>query len=332
MANSTLVKLDYTFEVERGSTWGTAIASLPQGLPVDNLDIKQDSVEHEFPRAYGIRGTSEDNYFIEDSLSIPTGKISACPVTPSLLLILMPGVFQKSGSWTASPANVYSEYPVDWSLQPDFRSNEGYFYTLSRVSPAGLNLRINSAVPHTAKFSLDVKDNNSVLMSDWDFIGKGYVTTGATASAAHLPLTNLYKFSSLVSASFDSVSIKNHFIGFEAEIKNNAKFVNDLPSGAIVLPKYEVSGKIKMMGGSAQAELMKGYAQNSNQSTGRPFKVQWGANTPTALGDLQLNFFVYLTDWTSTYDEGEVIEFSFVGCFGDTGALEYPAYIKFFAS
>lgn len=327
----TVVKLDYTYSIEKGATWGTAIDTAPYGLPIDQLEIKQSSIQHEFPRAYGIRATQEDNYFSEDTLSIPTAKISNMPVTPVILKDLLGGILQKPTAWSPT-TSIYTMFAnTTYAGAPAFRSNEGYFYTITRNTPeSAKDERIASAVPHTLKLSLDVKDNNSVLMADLDFIGNGYArNVTATTTPLVYGLATLYKFSGLGAVKFDSVSIKADFIGFEVEIKNNAKFVNDLPTGEIVLPKYEASGKIKMMGGSAEAELMKTYAQNSAQSTGRQFEIQWGDGTVSSAGELNLSFFCYLTNWSSSYDEGEVIEFDFVGCEGVTASTEYIAYAKF---
>lgn len=324
------VKSDFQFTAQRGTTFGTPQTDAPIGLPIGDMDIKMESTKHTFERARGIRVESENDFWVSDDLSIPEASFKSAPLTPDYMVLLLPGILQKTTDWTPA-GNIYTMYTIgSISNVPSFTSgSQGYFYTLVRNNPlANRDVHIASAVPHTMKLMLDVKDNNSVLSADMDFVGRGFAyATSSGGSVTHLPLTTLYKFQDLKTFSYNSVSFLNDLVGFEIEIKNGAKFANDVPLNDVVLPKFEVSGKFKILA-SSNTEILKQYCHDNTAANAMPLKIYWGDGTVSSAGELNIDVFCYLTNYSATFDEGEVLEFEFVGKQGL--ASEYPIQFQFY--
>lgn len=320
---------DFTFTYEKGTVWGTATGSAPAGIPTENMEINIEPIAHEVMRAYGFRGTVEDNRWQESSLSIPTANFVG-PVVPQLMKDLLPCLLQSSASY--SPAgSVYTMFTKNYSALPNPANGEGTFVTLVRNSPiAGQDVVLNSAVVKSLKLTCDVKNDNAVLNGTWDFIGKGYSKSATQAGTiTNIPLTNMYRFSNLGLAELDGSSLLSSLVSFEINITNNAKFVNDLPVGGVVFPKWEVTGNFKVIANSA-TQGFKDLVLASNPSTSKELNFSFGDAAVTSAGEMNITSQVYLTKYTSDYAEGEVITFDFAGVF-DAASTKFPIEFSFYA-
>lgn len=324
------VQSDYTFTIERGSTWGTAVASSPLGIPTENMDMKLDPTAHRLNRANGVRGQHEDNTWQDTFASIPTASFSTL-VTPQVLNVIAPGMLQSSSDWEDT-ANVWSVYTNNYANLPSPKSDDdGYFYTLVRNSPEALDdERVASMVMSSMKFSIGPTDNEGILAMDTEWIGKGY-TLGVTSagSITDMALTNSYKWGDIGIVSYDTANLTSDFISAEWNVSNGAKLVQDLPTGEVVLPRWEVTGSFQVAAG-ADTDTMKALCSSSDVTTAKPFVVSFGDGTVSSAGELNITCHCYLTEWSSDYAEGEVVTFNFEGVFG--GVSEYPIELEYYYS
>lgn len=320
---------DYTFTAESGSVFGTAADSLPIGLPTEKLEFGIEPIKHRIPRSFGYRGPHESNTWQSTGSGfIPTANTSII-LTPQLLAYLLPGIFQSDTPWTGSSG--------DWTMftnnEPDLpkpkATNSGSYYTLTRNSPdSNDDERIDSAIPTSLKLTINATDNAGSLMGELEFMGRGYkrgFTSAGTVS--HAALTNRFEFNNIVEVSYGGDNFYTDFVSMEMNITDGAKFINDIPLGEAVFPKWEVQGTVKMLANSF-SEGFKDLADSADVDSGQPLVIAFGNTSPAANGDLVITSHAYLTNHPSDYTEGEVIEFSFEGVFG--GAGEYPVKVNFF--
>lgn len=322
---------DYTFTIEKETSYGVPVASAPIGLPTESMEFNIESNKHRLNRAWGYRGQHEANSWNDTFGVVPSATVNFI-MTPQLMTLVLPGILQKSTSWTPA-ANVYTMYTNNYADLPLIKgSNEGYFYTLVRNSPKALDdERITSAVPSTLKLSVGPTDNEGILMGEWEFLGSEYdrgLTVSGTVS--HAALTDMYKWGELNAVTYSGYTLTSDFVSMELNVTNGLKKVSDLPDGEFVMPKWEVTGTLKVIA-NANTEAMKTLVLNTDVSQGAELKIAFGTSstTPAANGDLILTSFCYLTGWSSDYAEGEVIDFTFEGVFGG-GANEYPLQAKFY--
>jgi len=323
---------DYSFTLERETVYGTPVGSAPIGLPTETMTFTQTPNKHRLNRAWGYRGQHEANTWQDTYGVVPTAAVSMI-MTPQLMEVLLPGVLQNATDWTAT-SNVWTMYTNNYANLPLPKGNdEGYFYTLVRNSPATLDdERLTSAVPTSLTLSIGPTDNEGILMADWEFAAKEYdrsITVSGTI--AHAELTDMYKWGELVNVSFGAYDLTSDFVSAEIKVTSGAKLVSDIPDGEFVFPKWEVSCTLKVIANS-NTEAMKTKVLNRDVNLAETLKIAFGtsATTPSAEGDLILTMFAYATEWSSDYTEGEIIDFTFEGVFGNTGSSEYPFMAKFY--
>jgi hypothetical protein len=194
--------------------------------------------------------------------------------------------------------------------------NQGYFYTLVKNSPqSGDDEIIASAIPSSVKLAVSPTDNEGVLKADIEFVGTGYekgVTSGGIVK--HADLANMYRWGSISAVKFGTANLTPDFISAEINITHGAKLAQDLPTGEVVFPKWEVTGTVKVIA-SPLSETMKSIVLSRDVNNAEELVIAFGSETPTAEGHLVLSSMCYLTEWKSDYTEGEVIEFQFEGVF-----------------
>ena len=246
---------------------------------------------------------------------------------------LLPGILQNAADW-APAGSVYTMYTNNYADLPLPKGNdEGYFYSLVRNSPAVLDdERIVSAVPTSLNMTLGPIDNEGILMANWEFAGKEYeraVTVSGTID--HATLDDMYKWGELIDVSFGGVDLTSDFVSADLNITSGAKLVSDLPDGEFVFPKWECTCVLKVIA-NANTEGIKTKILSRDVSLAETLKIAFGtsATTPAAEGDLIMTMFSYATEWSSDYAEGEVIDFTFEGVFGDTVSDEYPFMAEFY--
>jgi len=326
------VKLDYTFTYEREAAYDTPVDSAPVGIPTEDMTFKQEPNTHRFMRAMGTRGVDEENAWNDTFGVFPTASVSV-RMCPQIMQELMPGILQDStnyetvgGKWTMFTNN-YADLPSPRT------TGDGYFYTLTRNSPDTANDEyLTSAIPTSLKLSIDPSANDGVLIGDFEFIGKDY-TREATHSGTitDAPLTEQYQWGEitavkLTTPSAGETNMINDFVSCEFNITNGAKYVSDLPEGEVVFPKWEVTGQLKVIAGTTTEE-MKTLVLASLVNTGMPLVISFGDGTVSEPGEMNITSHIYLTNWESDFEEGEVITFDFEGVFG--GAGEYPFKVEF---
>ena len=322
------VNQDFIYTYERGTTWGTKKESASTGLPTEEMKFNIEPNKHRINRANGVRGQHENASWNDTFAVVPTASTSII-LTPQIMKELMPGLLQKSVDWTAT-TNVYTMYTNNYSTLPSPKaSNDGYFYTLTRNSPvAGKDEMIASAVISSAKFMVSPTDKEGVLTADLEFVGASYLRSLTSAAViTNASLDNMFKWGNLFSVKFGTSVLTSDFISAEINVSNGAKLAQDLPTGEIVFPKWEVSGSFKVIA-NALTEALKDKCLASNVNTSELLEIAFGATTPSAEGHLVLSSQSYLSGWNSDYAEGEVIEFQFEGVFGDVS--KYPFQAKFF--
>ena len=323
---------DFTFTYEKASVWGTATGSAPRGIPTEDMPISIEPVTHEVMRSYGFRGKVTDNVWQESSLSVPVANFTA-PVVPQMLKELLPTLLQSGSAWTTGSANIYSMFPKQYAGLPNPANGEGTFVTLVRNSPvSGNDVILNSAVAKSLKLTVDVKNENAILIGAWDFIGKGFAkNTTAPGTISNLAITNAYRFSAITACTFNSIYdlFSYGLTSIEWNITNGAKFVNDLPTGGVVFPKWEVTGNFKVAAG-ADSETLKDLVNTNAAGNAAPLVVSFGDGTVSTAGEMNITCNAYLTKYDVSYTEGEVITFSFIGTFNAAGTA-YPIKFDFFA-
>lgn len=324
------VNADYTFTIERGSAWGTAVDTAPEGLPTEEMTMDIEANAHRLNRAWGYRGQHEDNTWQDTFGKIPTAS-SMVILTPEIITLLMPGILQSSADWTDT-LDVYSMYTNNYADLPSPKtSNDGYYYTLVRNSPeAGDDEVIDSAVPSSVTLSISPDDNDGVLVGQFEFIGDTYTRgQSQSGSVTHLGLDYMYQWGDIVSVSFGGADLTSDFVSAEINVTSGAKLVSDIPNGEVVFPKWEITGTLKVIA-NASTEAMKDKVLSRDVALAEPLVIAFGssATTPALDGDLIITSHAYLTNWTSDYAEGEVIDFEFEGVFG--GAGEYPIALDYF--
>lgn len=322
------VKADYTFTYERETTYGTAVDSAPVGINTEDMTFSFEPNKQRFMRAMGIRGLHESNVSNNTFGVFPTASVSV-RMTPQLMEDLLPGILQKTNDWT-NVDNVWTMYTNNYSNLPSPKTtSSGYFYTLVRnSSDTGNDEYLTSALPTSLKLSIDPTNNNGILTGDFEFIAKDYTRSATqTGNITNAPSTNAYEWGNIGDVTFDGNSFADDFVSCEINITSGAKHISDLPDGEIVFPKWEVTGTLKVIEND-YTETMKDYVLSSAVSTGRPLVISFGDGTVSSAGEMNITCFVYLTNWSSEYEEGEIISYEFEGVFG--GAGEYPIKVEFY--
>jgi hypothetical protein len=136
----------------------------------------------------------------------------------------------------------------------------------------------------------------------------------------------MYKWGDLSAVTYNSQAMLSDFISCELNISNGAKFAQDLATSEIVLPKWEVTGTLKVVA-NAQTEAMKTACLLKDVNAAVPIKFVFGNLANTAEGDLTISVNAYLTGYKSDYNEGETIDFTFEGVFGNSVS---PVEFKYF--
>jgi len=328
---SLMVQNEIIGTVEKAATWGTAIATSPKGLPVDDLEIEIQPQERRIKRGRGIRGQHEGDSWNDTLGAIASARFKT-PMTHEILELLLPAVLQKNPAW-AAVSNVWTLYPVALASLPTIEDDEGYFFTVTRnTETADQDVRIGAAVGGSVKFSIDPGADDRLLMGEFEMFGKAYergITAAGTVS--QLALTYPYKFSNISEVTFAAGDVTADFYGLELNISLGGKFHSDVPEGQVVFPTVEVSGSFKLLA-SATTETMKGLVESTAINTGAWFRVVFGTDPGDAgdeKGDLAIEVFLLLKKYDCDFSEGEVVTFEFDGVFGDTGAgtPEYPVRI-----
>lgn len=320
---------DYTFTMERGSVWGTKIETAPIGLPTEDMTFTYEPEAHRLNRAWNYRGQHESNSWQDTFNKVPTASSSVI-MTPELMTIILPGLLQKDSDWVAT-INVWDMFTNNYADLPLPKgSDEGYFFTLVRNSPAaGDDEIIDSAIISSMKLMVSPTDNEGVLKADIEFVGTGYAT-GQTAGGTitHASLAEMFNWGDITAVSFGASDLTSDFISAEINISNGAKLAQDLPSGEVVFPRWEVTGTIKIIA-NALTEAMKAKVLSNDVDSAEPLTITFGNAVVAANGDMNIVSHAYLTGWSSDFAEGEVIEFTFEGVFG-VNASEYPISFEFF--
>ena len=313
-----IVKQDYFFTVERGTTWGIQKEATAYALPTEDMTFNIEPNAHRLNRANGVRGQHEDATWQDTWGVVPTASTSVI-CTPLLMKEVLPGLLQKGTDWVAA-SNVYTMNCNNYADLPSPKAdNDGYFFTLTRNSPeAGSDEEIASAIISSAKFTVSPTDKEGVLTADLEFVGTGNLR-GQTSSAVVTPMSldTMFKWGDLASVMFGSVDLTSDFISAEINVSNGAKLAQDLPTGEVVFPKWEVSGTIKVIA-NANTEALKDKCLSRDPNQSETLAIAFGNAVPAANGDLVLSSDCYLTKFSSDFTEGEVIEFSFEGVFGDS--------------
>ena len=327
-----IVKLDYTFTYERGSVYGSVIDVAPKGIPTDDMTIQQAATAHRLPRAFGYRGNHESNVYQDTGSTIPTAQFG-CFMTPELVVDLLPGILQTTGSYI-SASGVYNFHTKNYAELPSVKAdNDGYFYTLTRNSPSASNDEyIASAIPSTIQLSIAPEDNDGILYANIEFIGKGYSRSQTmTGSITNVELENKFKWSEIVSASFGSYDLTTDFVSLTLNATPGTKLLSSIPDGEIVFPQWQINGTLRVIA-TVNTEDMKTKVLTRDVNSGEELKLAFSGNgvTPAVEGELIITSHAYLTEWSSEYDEGEIIDFTFEGVFGNAVSNEYPLRMQMY--
>jgi len=317
MASET-TQNDFQFSIEREAAWGTAISTTPLGLPTEELEISIEPNSHRFARSRAVRGQHEDDSWQDLNAAIPTASTTVI-LNAELMSIMMTGLCQKSTDWAAA-ANVWTidSLAAAATVPTPKADNSGYYYTLVRNSPVGSeDVRITSAVISNATLSLDPVDNDGLLMGAFEFIGKAYTRGGTyTVPASQSSIATPYKWSGVTAVTWDGDNVLNDFVSMEMSLTNGGKLQGDIPSGEAVFPKWEGSLTLRLHA-SSFSEGMKGEAHSNAVNDAKPFVISWGDNPADSAGELNITFQGLITSAESSYDEGEVIDFTIDGLFTD---------------
>jgi len=329
MANTT--QKDFHFTLEAGATWGTAAWTAPTGLPTSDMPITMEPSVHMFNRARGLRGQHEADTWVDTEGKIPSASLGVL-MTPDLMEALMPGVLQAVTPWAAD-ANQWTLFTqlVD-EIPTPATEDDGYFYTLSRVSPeADKSVQMASAIPSSVKLSIDPSANEGALFGEFEFTGKGYSNTEDLDpdDVTQAALTYLYKWSAITDVDYGGTDLTGAFLKAEWNISNGAKLTQDNPNGEVAFPMWEVTVTISIMGGAA-AEALKALIRSNTINAGAFLNLTFGAGT-TTLGDAVISVFCYPTGESINFDDTEVVDFTFSGVFGDVeaGTPEYMLTLLF---
>lgn len=320
---------DYTFTLERGTAWGTKIETAPVGMPTEDMTFTFEGTPHRLNRAWNIRGQHESNTWQDTFNNVPSASTSII-MTPELMAMILPGLLQKDSDWTAT-VDVWDMFTNNYVDLPSIKgADEGYFYTLVRNSPAsGDDEIIDSAIISSMKLMIGHTDNDGVLKADIEMIGIGYSSAQTAAGTiTHASLAEMFNWGAISAVSFGASDLTSDFISAEINISNGAKLAQDLPTGEVVLPRWEVTGTIKIIA-NALTEAMKVKCLNNDVDSAEPLTITFGNAAPAANGDMNIVSHCYLTGWSSDFGEGEVIDFQFEGVFG-VSAGEYPIGFEFF--
>jgi hypothetical protein len=323
-----VVGADYQFTLEKESTFGTTIGSTPTPIPTENVDINHDSKHHAVVRARGLRGQHEDDTWNDQVNSIPTASTGFYVTLGTH--VWFPACLQKKVAWTQT-SDDWIYQTLNYADMPDFSADEGYFYTLAANGPvAARDERITSAIANSIKFSIAPDANEGSLFCEMEWVGKSSqkAVTQAGTIASPPSMTTLQKWSDITSVTVSGLALTDDFYSAEITCSNNAKFVPAGGSDNIALPRWEVTGSVEILAGTA-AEALKVYVHSSSPSTGWPFAIQF--NDGDADGDVRLESHCYFTNWSSDRSEEEKISFEFTGVFGG-GANEVPLEIIVFES
>ncbi|BDQ01946.1 MAG: hypothetical protein KatS3mg036_0500 [Ignavibacterium sp.] len=317
---------DYTFTAERETIYGQENDTAPVGLPTENLEFTLEPNKHRLNRAWGFRGFHSANSWNDTFNVVPTAQ-SKILITPQILHLLLPGLLQSKPDWTAT-ADVWTMKANNYAQLPGVKTaNEGYFFDLARRFQDGTGELMKGAVVNSLKLSVSPTDDEGILSGEFQFIGSAIDRNfSATGTVTHAPLTNMYRWGNLSQVSYNNNPLLSDFISCELNITNGAKFAQDLTSSEIVFPKWEVTGTIKVVA-NAYTEAMKNDCLLKDVNMAVPIKIVFGNSNPSAEGDLAITVNAYLTGYKPDYTEGEVIEFTFEGVFGNSVS---PVEFKFF--
>lgn len=332
---SPTVKTDYTFTLEKGSTWGTAIQVTPLGIPTEEMKLGQEATAHYIPIAKGVRGQLESTTWQNTSSTFPTASFE-CPASPAVLKNVLPALFQKTPAWSAA-ANVWTMFTYNCSGLPSITDNEGYFYTLNRRNDCDSTNsdQIASAVMKSLKLSIARDANEGLLWMGTEWIGKTFNRAVTLASGVtHMSVSGMYQFDNRSSVVYGSYDLTSSFVSMEMNITNGAKFIRDIPTANVVFPMWEVEGTL-VVAKTSDTNTMKSEVLSRDVDSARILTFKWGTGSIDAADELQIDCNAYLTSFESDFEEGEVISFGFKGVFGTnpgTAAGENPVTVKFFAT
>jgi len=316
---------DYVFTLETGSAWGTAKDVIPTSIITDQeVTFNLEPTKHRFERLRGIRTLHEAESWNESSSAVPTVTTNNILLTATTIRNYLNAAFPISGAWTAVSSN-YNFYPQSGSYLPLYKSNQGYFHTITRRSPTSNDsLRVASAIPKSMKLKIDPIANDSCLMADIEWLACNLQDgVNPTASVFYNSIPDVYTYSNISLVEFDSTDITADFISAEINYTNNAKFVSDLPDKEIVFPKFEVNGTFKVVA-SADADVWRQEVFTQGISSAKLLTIDFDISTQSS--DLRLQVNCMLTDCKTDLTEGEVLEFSFEGVAGATAGV-YPIKI-----
>ena len=332
-----VVKNDYTFTLERGTTWGSAIQDTPLGIPTEEMKVGQEATAHYIPIAKGVRGQQEATTWQNTSSTFPTATFD-CPASPAVLKNVLPALFQSDPDWTPA-TNVYTLFTYNCSGLPNVTgSNEGYFYTLNRRNDCDSTNsdQLASALMKSLKLSLARDANEGVLWMSTEWIGKGF-NRGVTLSSGvtHMSVSGMYEFDNRTAVTYGSYDLTSAFISMEMNITDGAKFIRDIPTANVVFPMWEVEGTL-VVAQTSDTNTMKSEVLSRDVDSARTLTFGWTTGAVSADGEMQIDCNAYLTSFESDYEEGEVITFGFKGVMGTNGGVsaagEHAAKITFYAA
>jgi hypothetical protein len=303
---------DYVYAFKRESTFGTADVADMTIIPTESMEINHDYKSHSIPRAIGKRSAGEDDAWQDTVGSIPETTVSffaseeTLPLCPAVLNYDTDYV-AVSGVWTYQAKTAYAD-------QPDFSSDEGYFYTLQADGPAQqFNERIISAVGKSLKFSLSPDSNEGALYCEMGFVGKESTINAAakTGTDVEPDMSGLFKWSDLFAFKFDGTDFTSSLYEFDVEITNAAKPIVAGGGSNMALVNYEGKGSFKLLGSDVNTTALKALVASNAAGSAASIQVQWGDGTVSESGELNLIWACILTGYSLDKSDEETITFEF---------------------
>jgi hypothetical protein len=331
MASPYEVLRDFTFTIERGTTYGALKDTSPKGIPTVEMKIGQEPTAHYIDRSWGVRAQSEASTWQNTSSNMPTASF-AFPAVAEMLKYVIPSVCQKGTDWAAA-ANVYTMYPVQYSgLSSPKTDNSGYYYSLVANSQVtNKDEYIKSAVCKSLKMSIHPVDNESTLWCETEWVGDSY-TRGAqvTGTPSHIALSGLYTYNTISGFNVGGNNMLTDLISAEINITYGAKTVRDLPNKEFVFPLFEANGNFVVQADAYTDAIINGiYSKDVNSATA--VYLYWGNSTPSVAGDLRLDLRIYFTSVEIDRSEGSVLTLGWKGVLG-TPDSTVPFKATFYAA
>lgn len=292
--------------IAQESTFGTAIADNAAFVQIPEFDSI--SIDYGLTQDFSLKNRGKRIAYDADLYASQTGgtrviTISGMVVRRTELAEWLYGVFQNVTEGAATPYEKTFSVADD---QPDFASNEGYFFTLGIKNPiTAYDEKYTSCIVREITISADMVGGDGRLKADVTIISGFAASTTSTLSGTWTISTQNYYDANL----FDTKTYNTNDLvlyGFSVSINNNAKRIGNNSSGnaegyAIGVPEIEITGNLNVKyDANTQGAL-------ADTLAGTERVIEFGLADGTAAGDLMFDFneaVLVSTDRDDNRDEG----------------------------